>query len=150
MSVSWLNLHRWIPQRDVRKLIYRLLGPYERMIVKYAHLSKYVDTGEFIIEQLPYYSASYGYLNLLKWSIEQNKYVHYENVCFYASRRGHLDLVQWVVAVTGYHWPNVFVTAAQNGHVHILEWWKKSGYKIDKSVCLGSGYSRVVEWIKNQ
>ncbi len=39
MRVSWLNLHLWIPQKDVRKLIYAKLTDRDHLMVKCAHKS---------------------------------------------------------------------------------------------------------------
>ncbi len=64
--VSWLNLHLFIPQRDVRKLIYRLLSKADRILVSIAHMSTIPFQHEARITKE---CAKYGYIDLLKWAL---------------------------------------------------------------------------------
>lgn len=69
-GVSWLNLHRHIKQRDVRKIIYRKLTTYDLFIVKIAHnkaREKHNAATTAEHDYLVYHYARNGYINLLQW-----------------------------------------------------------------------------------
>ena len=177
MRVSWLNLHLWIPQRDVRKLIYGLLNKCDRAMVECAHFSqKPIDKG------LPKVCVKYGYMSLLKWAVDHNgcifgdvaigKAVKYNRIelipstvnngyyCTVAARHGHLKMLQLLDKRGCKINPQVIgVAAALNGHVHILDWiCFIKGLTFDDvfdfphsvyKYCTNNGNTGVVQWMNN-
>ena len=129
MRVSWLNLHLWIPQRDVRKLIYRLLDSFDRVVVRYAHTGSLPDD-TYVFQAFPYRCAKFGYVESIEWYCLTAKFISYDNICFYASERGYLNVIRWVLTTTKRIWPKTFKVAAQNGHLHILEWVIANNYHV--------------------
>lgn len=91
MLVSWLNLHLFIPIKDLRKLIYSMLNEHDMLVVQEAHG---IDRKDLLSETFSEYCASGGYLELLKWA-RGNKCPWDGHTCSIAARRGHLNLLRW-------------------------------------------------------
>ena len=90
MQVSWLNLHLFIPIKDVRKLIYSMLTEHDRLVVQEAHG---IDRKNLLSETFSEYCASGGYLELLQWA-RKNGCPWHEHTCSIAARSGHLDVLK--------------------------------------------------------
>jgi hypothetical protein len=61
---TYLNLHLWIPQKDVRKLIYKMLNSVDRAVVRVAHNSKLGEKQSFWIFLS---NATMDVSRILKW-----------------------------------------------------------------------------------
>lgn len=169
--VSWLHLHLWIPQKDVRKLIYALLDAADRVMVECAHnrtraptlsiettvicaARGYLNLLQLIPEYDLYgttyiceYAALGGHLDIIDWARARECRMD-ENTCAYAARGGHLDVIEHVRSKYSCPW-DVFTTAeaARNGHLEILEYAVVNGCPIDKDFCLRYNHVHIREWI---
>ena len=95
MRVSWLNLHRWIPQKDVRKLIYGYLTDMDRILVEFAHLS---NLKILPFRRLTKHCARYGYLDLLKWTMDVEKVKHfYFSASKKAVKHNQIEIVNYMI-----------------------------------------------------
>jgi len=90
--VSWLNLHEVIPQRDVRRLIYKKLTNHERLVVELAHG---VATRKPSMN-LVHYAALNGFLSLLQWAHSEGVSWN-ELTCSFAAHNNHFKVVRWAV-----------------------------------------------------
>jgi hypothetical protein len=120
--MSWLNLRDWIPQRDVRKLIYRLLTPEDKLVVEWAHGFKGARKTPKPDLAFGWYCAKHGYLELLKWAsnigCEDDGDTYY-----YAARNGHLDVLNWLREKgSPFNSSLTAAYAALGGHLHVLKW----------------------------
>lgn len=122
-----LGLDRWIPQRDVRKLVWRHLTAYEREIVRCAHnrartpqLDDMGAVGYFVrngygclIERFAaHFSQKAGTLE--GW-----------NLCEVLALRGDLRAIACLYgnAIVGnVNAPSISAAAASGGHVDVLRW----------------------------
>ncbi len=70
MTVTWLNLKAFGIYRDVRKLIYMRLDPFDFAMVEAAHFSqREVKLREVKLdEKFASNCAARGYLTLLQWA----------------------------------------------------------------------------------
>ncbi len=149
---SLLNLHRWIPQRDVRKLIYRLFDRNDRIIIMYAHTGR--GPVGYLLERLLIHSATSGCLERVLWAVRIRKtsglHVNYADIGNSAAKHGHLNILQWVHSVRGGDIiETVCTTAAHYGHLDIVKWAFSVGFGyVDFRGCLRSRYTHVVEWIE--
>lgn len=177
VSVSWLNLHLWIQQRDIRKIIYRKLDTFDRHMVHVAHNSNvHIDkfNSEFINhcaahgyfslflwlrneigcsmnETTCLYAAQYGSLNILEW-LKGNGYLFHTNICAYAALGGHLEILKWLnkfIICT----PLTSMYAAISGNLEIFEWLKMGKQLSCKKQCLNFAkmYKKqhVIDWIND-
>jgi hypothetical protein len=120
---SWggiLGLARWIPQRDVRKLIWAHLNGDDREVVRCAHNSRRVP-------RFPQECRSYnerfvvrGHLALLQWSL-RSVYSAPE-LCYVAVWHGHLEIVKWLTNQRRVWSSRMLYLAVEKGHLHILKW----------------------------
>ncbi len=119
VSVSWLNLHEWIQQRDIRKLIYRLLDSVDWQIVQYAHTGKGIETDLFIEE-----CAVRGHFELVKWGVAQSYQMIDVRMCHCAVQGGNLKIIQWLQ--TNGHTIECSLSlceiAAGYGQLEVLKW----------------------------
>jgi len=170
MRASWLNLHLWIPQRDVRKIIYGLLNKYDRIMVECAHLS-HLKIQKMAGHKIAKQCAKRGYLSLFKWVVGrsgckvtdghfliavengQTSVVEYILIvrkphlqsyyCEVAARCGHLSVLKLLNRYDCPWYPIIVCScAALNGHAHILDWLLSIGIEISVSEY---GYQRCVE-----
>lgn len=137
VSVSWLNLHLYIKQRDVRKLIYSLLDECDRLMVEKAHL-KNTHLPQIKIARMFAYR---GYTNLLE-HFSGNIMISYMTIVDAVSG-GHLETFKWLKM----RWtPNVVIfkqlcaDATKHDQFHVFKYIFK--YCIDKSARLD-----LVAWI---
>lgn len=133
-----LGLAERIPQRDVRKLIWRHLTPYDREVVRCAHNARHTPMGwSFAVgawqKACDYWSAR-GNVSLLEWAYTHgiDKYA-FANASLYAADRGHLPVLEWLheKALSFQLWTSCF--AAKYGYIHILEWMQANGKAFDSN-----------------
>jgi len=133
-----LGLAERIPQRDVRKLIWRHLTPYDREVVRCAHNAQHTPMGWSSAvgawqKACDYWSAR-GDVSLLEWAhahgIEKYAFAH---VSLYAAERGHLPVLEWLheKVLPFQSWTSCF--AAKYGHLHILEWMHAHGNALNSN-----------------
>ena len=94
--VTWLGLgEEWGVVRDVRKMIYELLTPLERVMMEKAHG---VDRAfERYTKDVCVWAARRGCLEVLKWA-RVNGCPWDERVCEFAAEGGHLEVLRWAHA----------------------------------------------------
>jgi hypothetical protein len=89
--------------------------------------------------------------------IQNNKVLNKNNIINYASRSGHVQVLEWFKN-SGYKFKYDYYTpiyyACNSGHVQVLEWFKNSGYEFKydyHAINDASYYGRiqVLEWFKN-
>jgi hypothetical protein len=77
------------------------------------------------------------------------KWNQIKNVCNYAARRGHLEVLQWA-RENGCHWDKwTCAYAAKCGHLEILQWARENGCPWDKWTCAYAafrGHLEVLQW----
>ena len=156
--VSWLNLHLYIPQRDVRKIIYALLSKCDRIIVQCAHSSSLTLTDKVCKDMLKNCAAN-GYLELFCWIEDQTNCTIRVTYMYDAVHGGHKDMVEYIISSrqivlksfythlaskSGYldvlqllydrgcDWfeNDIAYNAAINGHIHILNWLRSIGWSV--------------------
>ncbi len=149
---GWFNFCLYIPQRDVRKLIYAKLTVYERHIAEIAHFG---SSRVYRVNELADYAACKGYIGLLKWS-KINGYYICRETCHYAIRCGHLNIVQWIykLHVLPYWVWDAEMTriCALNGHLHILKWLvnelKCPVNERSMSSAASEGHLKIIQWLR--
>ena len=94
--VTWLGLgEEWGVVRDVRRMIYGMLTPLERVTVEKAHG---MDGGLMRYKKkVCRWSAERGHLEVLKWA-RANGCPWNEVTCSFAAKERHLEVLQWAVA----------------------------------------------------
>lgn len=146
---SWLNLHEWIPQRDVRKLVYGYLNAHDLLLVERAHgvkktpitfsFMKHVvgcgyleivkwatDDGYYFGARLSAHAAKCGQLYVLQMLRERGCYVD-ATTCANAARYGHLDVLKFA-RLHGCPWDQrTLLYAKRKGHQHVVEWALQNG-----------------------
>jgi hypothetical protein len=132
MADGWLNLKRWLPVKDVRKLIWGLLTKEDKLVIKIAHNR---DRKVVLSWLFSYYCAENGYLELLKWARENGCDWDWWT-CAYAAKGGHLDVLKWV-RQNGCDWDEwTCIYAAKGGHLEVLKWARESGCPWDEWTCI--------------
>ena len=125
VHVTWLCLGEvWGVVRDVRKKIYSLLTPLERVMVERAHgvdtaFAKYKN-------RVCSWAAQEGYLALLQWA-RANGCPWKEDTCERAAEGGHLELLKWARANRCPWNTRTCAFAARGGHLDILQWARADG-----------------------
>jgi hypothetical protein len=82
--VSWLHLHERILQKDIRQLIYALLGPEDREVVACAHNKQRVPC---LTEDFSLYCARSGFVVLLEWALSNKSGMPCERRCVHEECR---------------------------------------------------------------
>ena len=149
VSVSWLNLHIWIPQRDVRKLIYGKLSQTDREMVEYAHLGISIGPKAFK------YGVKRGYLSLLQWIYQTfgPRYDGYDDLCGIAAKYGHLETLQWLRTLPFPYMSYTLDTAIRGGHLNCIQWLIDNGCSksnIEWSYAALYGHLHVLKWAHSQ
>lgn len=113
-----LDLDRFIPIRDVRKLMWRYLTALDRELVRCAHAG-----GRRLVmnQERSELCALYGYLKLAKQSFDFQ--FGYRTICA-AAAGGHVPFIRWLqqAGCSDVRAECVAIAAAANGHVHVLKW----------------------------
>lgn len=161
-KISWLNLHKHIESKDVRKMIYGLLNKYDRFIVEKAHnTNKQMDVS--IQLSFTKHCAKNGYLSLLQWcrtTREANNGSNFapwdEMTCNSAAKNGHLEVLKWCRTTENGRDPapwssSTCANAARNGHLEVLQWLRKNGCRWDVWTCAeaaNGGHLEVLQWAR--
>ena len=129
IKVSPLNLHRVIPVRDVRKLIWKYIGSQDRQVVQVTQNSNKKPNLEL---SFSYYCVKNGHLSLLKWARENGSVgisgcYWNEWTCAGAAAYGHLEVLKWA-RENGCDWNSDTCSfAAWNDHLEVLQWARENG-----------------------
>lgn len=151
-KVSLLNLAHFIPQKDVRKLIWwKYLDAFDRKIVWIAHTlnkKRFARDQRDIAEKC----AENGYLNLLMWAVDDESFVFDEDddgLCSAAARGGHLNILKWL-RKNRYDWSFwVSWEAAVKGHLEILKWLIENGCDFIKKDLLDTQHKLIIDWVNS-
>ena len=127
--VTWLGLgEEWGVVRDVRKMIYKLLTPLERVTVERAHGVDRVFERDR--KRVCEWAAQAGHLEVLRWA-RVNGFPWTESTCRCAARGGHLEILQWARA-NGCPWDAYTCSsAAVGGHLEVLQWARAKGCRME-------------------
>lgn len=141
-----LNLHHWIPQKDIVKFILKKLDPEDWEIVWVAHNSK----NKSLIPSKRAFAhrcARKGYFELLKWAIENGCPYNYVT-CAKAAGGGHLEILKWL-RENGCPWTEHACTAAaEGGHLDILKWLIENGCPWDpKYIAMRCTHAHITNWV---
>lgn len=104
-----LRLDRWIPVRDVRRLIWCRLNAHDRELVRCAHNSKHA----------PHFADRTGAYH-------------------YWTSRGYIDLLEWMPMCYEWLHMACSIVAAQHNQVAVLEWLHNGNYCIDETSTLAA------------
>ena len=119
-----LQLCRWIPQRDIRNLLYSYLTNHEQLVL--CAVCKPLSIQTRLTVTFSRYCAQHNYLLLLKWACG-NGCPWDLWTCAYAAEGGHLEVLQWARA-NGCPWNELTCSyAASNGHLEVLQWARANG-----------------------
>jgi len=126
---SLLRLAERIPQRDVRQLIWRHLGPEDREVVRHAHNSRR-ELDMQHARALTHYCCGRGYLSLLRWvdRVGRGAGFFYEGgrACIAALVGGHVPVLKYMRSRV-LQWP-IFIEelgykyAARTGQADLCRW----------------------------
>ena len=145
--VTWLGLgEEWGVVRDVRKMIYGMLTPLERVTVEKAHgVNRAFERHK---KHVCEWAVGGGCLEVVKWARE-NGCPWSQNTCMMAAYGGHLEVLQWARA-NGCPWDaSTCTAAASEGHLEMLQWARGSGCPWDDWTCsyaASGGYLEVLKW----
>ena len=147
--VTWLGLgEKWGVVRDVRKMIFKILTPLERVTVEKAHGVR--RAFERHKKDVCLWAADRGHLPVLQWARE-NGCPWDEKTCSYAAEEGHLAVLQWA-RENGCPWDaDTCSLAAAGGHLAVLQWARENGCPWDEWVCsfaAKGGHLDVLEWAR--
>lgn len=149
--VSWLNLHIYIPVRDVRKIIYGKLTEFDRWMVEAAHNAKTLLRHYALISECVYH----GTLNQLKWLVENEWGGIDVGTCRVAALYGRLDMLEWCVGILGsrvWHLRDITLNAVIGGHLHVLQCAEKHvENKQDTrlfSLAVEDGHLHIMTWLR--
>jgi hypothetical protein len=124
-QVSFLNLHKHIPQKDLRTHFYRTyLNTHDMAVVKCAHKWNH----PFKFENLAHY-VQHGYLDVMRFIHEKGvlgTVPYWHSLLHRAIAAGQLPMSKWLfihlTAIHDSHYAWFFAAAAMHGHVSCLEW----------------------------
>ena len=117
VKVSWYHLHLYIPQRDVRKLIYQKLRYADRCIAQIAHGSK---TRLRDPHRFAHSCAVYGYVDLLGWAYSAD---------YRFKTKSKLRLNGSWDEKMNY---DLFGAAVFHGHGDVIDWLRTHGFGCER------------------
>jgi hypothetical protein len=147
--VYLLNLGDWIPQKDVRKLIWTYLNPIDKLMVWSAHgVHTYLKHDVYWFRRQ---LVRYGYLELLLWNTDGENNIVARLV--YREKPKHLHMIKWIVENDFEHFDSIFISkyAAKRGYLNILKYIHSLGAPLNKDVHLQGtkgGHIEIVIWLK--
>jgi hypothetical protein len=153
-KVSWFNLHHWIDDKNVRKLVYKKLTTTERLMVERAHGIKNIGNNSMLLVD---YCSAHGFLSLLQHVVNNydswNTYKggsSFYNMSNNAAKYGHLNILKWMNSC-GYSMDSTYCAyAAVNGHLHILQWHHEQQGYWDDTMCFNAalgGHLGILQWL---
>ncbi len=92
-----------------------------------------------------------GHLDILIWLKENNLYLKLDNICYYATENGHLNIVKWCVNNGSGLFTHSCSCAAKYGHLNIVKWLIKNGAKLENTYGVAKKHKQhhIVEWLEN-
>ena len=133
MQEGWLGLKPRIPQRDVRKLVWKLLAKFDYSVIRVAHNLTFTPpfNGQFEA-----HCARHGHLKLLQWARSKGASLT-ETTCALAAHGGYLELLQWARSqVPPIPWNSLTCSyAARGGFLEVLQWARGNGAPWDEWTC---------------
>lgn len=122
MRVSWLNLHKHVPLRDVRRLIYSYLEPCDREMVEMAHGTRKRVSFKSVVQM-----TERNYFDLVQYIRKRRLFMswYWPSIGAVIEKHCDPDFVKW------------FAMCA-----HIIDWELR--YAILKQ-CIFSGYDSLVK-----
>jgi hypothetical protein len=113
-------------------------------------LKKAVEMGA-PTDNLCFYAAKGGHLELLKWAREKGCPWD-SDTCAYAAKGGHLEVLKWA-RQNGCPWnSNTCSSASYCGHLEVLKWAREAGCPWDERTCNYAalqGHLEVLKWAIN-
>jgi len=149
--MSWLNLKSLLPVKDLRKLLFAKLEPWDKLMVKLAHCpttlpapnqDTEVVSRVFATLEFQHWCVAHGYIALLEYIKPHvvrcvpvdSKDV---NLSCTAAESGHVHVLHWL-GVNGCFMGRVLYScAARGGHVHVLQWLKDHGFHCPQRTDVG-------------
>ena len=154
-TVAPLRLERFIPMRDVRKLIWRYLNPCDREMVKYAQNIMH-DVRPDVLSFLIITPIWHGHIELFRWmhALPTTLPVNFEEDVMTCIANGHTDMFYWFLNQNLCTLKEQHVRAAAHaGQLELLQWilslhpeWLRKD-KAGNSVI--GGHIHVLEWVYN-
>jgi hypothetical protein len=143
-----LDLDRFIPQRDVRKLIWRHLTQQDRELIRCAHNPQ---RSPLLHLSMIDHCAEMGYLSLIPWAFSHGcgwGTSTYRN----AAKCGHVHVLEWLLEN---HCPRsgecVSEVGAFFGHSNVVQWAWTNRLKWSAETCMEaavSGHFKILEWAR--
>jgi hypothetical protein len=144
-----LNLGKWIPQKDVIRLILSHLNHVDWQLVWAAH-NKKIENRLVRSTNFLKHCIGKGYLEVLKW-LRQNGCELNIHAYKYAAKKGHLDIIKYLMQHK-YKWDHWIGTyAVSNGHLNVLMWLKEINYSFrvpGKSIILILGLNEHIDALR--
>jgi hypothetical protein len=147
IDASLLNLHLYVPWRDVRRMIYACMSVVDKKMIRMAHDHR---KEQRVVEDkdLCWQIAWEGRLELLVWAREKGCSWNAET-CHRAAWAGHLRILTWARA-NGCPWDErTCCDAAFAGHFEVLRWARENGCPWDVWTCVfatSNGYLNILQW----
>ena len=145
-----LNLELWIPQKDVRKLIFGLLDRLDGEMVMRAHGSTRLNLRRCNWVCLE--ASKHGYLSLLEWL--EHIGTPLSQACIdFAIIRGHLETFCWLQSKNIGNTLRAMTLAITNGHIHIVQYLISCGYHVQfsgLSLAIQRGHLKMVRWLHDE
>jgi hypothetical protein len=149
VTPSWLNLAQLGLYRDLRKLVYKKLEPFDWVMAEAAHLHKPVK----LDNDFARCCARRGHLALLQWARENGCSPFNELVCVAAGEGGHLHVLQWL-REQGCPWnKGTCNKAAGGGHFEVLKWAHENFCPWDSDTCAFAakiGRLDILQWARER
>ena len=144
-----LRLHRWIPDRNVRSMVWRYLNKHDREVLRCVHNGARRPRWTNGFSE---HCARAGYSKLMRWSVEEGLSLEGDSVlCAAAAKSGAIEILKYAHAL-GAPWDEwTCASASIGGHLEVLEWARSNGAPWDGEVCAraaGHGHMNVLVWAR--
>lgn len=157
-KVAWLNLHLWIPIKDVRKIIYKHFNKYDRMMIKMAHTH---FNYSLCHDEFYEHCAMHGYIKLYYyWAVNNSHhdFMYDEYLSSYALAYNIQDInipYTWLKNKEGniqfrHH---ICTMAAGYGDMKVLQWAHKHGCPWSVWTCewaAAKGHLKILKSLREQ
>lgn len=145
-----LNLRTFIPQKDVRKLIFSYLNKLDVKMIFAAHnkeKEKLLEDDDNLCDEC----AEYGYTELMLWAYELGSDWS-KTTMEKAAARGHLQTMQ-VLAARGCDFDEKAMSyAARGGHGKVVKWLRQNGCMWDEVAFASAaegGHHELLIWMRD-
>lgn len=151
----YLHLNRWIPIKDVRKLIWGYLSEVDKLVVRVAHDSKTLPSEYAYSTYVSEYCALFGYLSLLKWARANALFISGLEVCLEAAKRGDFEMIKWLKEQDYRCDERTSYYAARFNHFTLLKWLSFNKCPFDCQTFVGAVESNsnnfpMLNWLKRK